>query len=127
MCPAPNPAVIQWLNEQDPSSIYLSAVTIAEIHYGLASLAKGRRKRTIKELFDRFVQAGFAERVLPFDEAAATRCGEIMGKRRRAGKPMGVADAQIAAIASVAGFALAARNTKGFKQCGIDLINPFTA
>ncbi|MGA2129624.1 MAG: PIN domain-containing protein, partial [Xanthobacteraceae bacterium] len=63
--------------------------------------------------------------VLPFDGAAAREYADIASTRRRAGRPISVADAQIAAIARSRGAALATRNTADFSQCGVDVIDPW--
>ena len=48
-----------------------------------------------------------------------------MGEREQAGNPMNMPDGQIAAIALANGYTIATRNIKDFKNCGLDLINPF--
>ncbi len=67
----------------------------------------------------------FAGRILPFDRPAASAYARIAADRRRSGKPISQADAQIAAIAGSRGAALATRNVADFKNCGITLINPW--
>lgn len=121
----PHPRVIAWLNEVEASRLWLSAVTIAEIEYGLHSLPEGARRRTLRYRFEGFVETAFAGRVLPFGRAAAAIYGEVMGHRRAAGRPMSVADGQIASIALSRSLKLATRNTKDFDDCGLDLIDPF--
>jgi predicted nucleic acid-binding protein len=125
MRPQPDERVMLWLNEADPGSIFLSAVSIGEIRYGLAVLPSGQKRRKLQQRFEKFVALGFAERMPAFDERAAGHYGEIMARCRRLGRPIGVADGQIAAIATAEGFALATRNTRDFDDCGIELINPF--
>jgi len=71
------------------------------------------------------VSGAFGRRVFVYDETAARRYGEIMGLRREMGRPMSMADGQIAAIALAAGFALAMRNTRDFEHCGLELLDPF--
>lgn len=125
MRPQPDERVLLWLNDVDRGSAFLSAVSIGEIRYGLAALPPGRKRRNLQQRFDKFVALGFAERVPSFDERAADHYGEIMARCRKLGRPMGVADGQIAAIATAEGFALATRNTADFDDCGIELLNPF--
>ncbi len=63
--------------------------------------------------------------MLPFDERAASRYAEIVCGREELGRPIGVADAQIAAICCSVDAALATRNTGDFTGTGIELINPW--
>lgn len=124
---APSANVLRWLNGQVSSSVYISAVTVGEIEYGLRILPDGRRRRRLKERFERFVALAFAQRVLGYDEAAARLYGDIMGLCRESGRAMSVPDGQIAAIARSHRLSLATRNTKDFAACGVELINPFDA
>jgi predicted nucleic acid-binding protein len=123
---APSPVVVAWLNHQEAFLLYMTAVTVAEIRYGLRVLPRGRRQRSLEEEFERVLVEGFTGRILPFDEAAAHRYGEVMGRRKEIGRPLGILDGQIAAIAWVNGFSVATRNVQDFLDCGVDILNPFT-
>lgn len=125
MAPAASRAVLRWLNDQESETLYLSTVTIAEIGYGLEILPEGRRRRSLTDRFERFVATGFSHRVLSFDERAARLYGQLMGHRRKQGRPMSVLGGQIAAIARASRFAVATRNVRGFEACGVELVNPF--
>ena len=123
---SPRLQVLEWLNHQDSNALYISAITIGEIEYGLRILPDGRRRLELKERFERFISAAFTQRILAFDESAARTYGDVMGLRKELGRPMGVPDGQIAAIARSGGLAIATRNTSDFEECGVDLINPFS-
>ncbi len=122
---APSANVLKWLNDQSSSAVYVSAVTVGEIEYGLRILPDGRRRLQMKEKFEQFIALAFAQRVLGYDEAAARLYGEIMGVRKELGRPMSVPDGQIAAVARSHGLSIATRNTRDFEECGVDLLNPF--
>ncbi|HET9227624.1 MAG TPA: type II toxin-antitoxin system VapC family toxin [Thermoanaerobaculia bacterium] len=125
MRPAPIPAVLNWMNDQDVSRLFLTAITVGEIHYGLRVLPQGKRRRSLEEGFERILAEAFAGRILAFDETAALRYGEIMGRRREIGRPLAILDGQIAAIAWSNGFSVATRNVQDFVECGVEVINPF--
>jgi toxin FitB len=125
MTPEPPPPVIAWLNGQPTDTLYLPTVAIAEIAYGLQALPEGRRRRDLRERFERFVARGFDQRILAFDEPAAHRYGEIMARRRAAGRSMSVLDGQIAAIAWAHGAIVATRNVRDFEECGLVILDPF--
>lgn len=125
MAPAPNAAVLDWLDRQPTLSLHLSTVTVAEIRYGIAALPDGRRRRGLARRFDALLSEGFAGRILPFDEPSADLYGEIMATRRRAGRPMSVLDGQIAAIAARHRCAIATRNVRDFEGVGLEVVNPF--
>ncbi len=125
MAPAPVTSVLRWLDHHETASLYLSTIKIAEIAYGIRVLPAGRRRRELRERFERFVARGFEQRVLTFDTAAAHHYAEVMGRRRELGRPMTVPDGQIAAIARARRFSVATRNVRYFDECELDLLNPF--
>ena len=88
-------------------------------------LPEGKRRRDLQDRFERFLAEGFAQRILNFDESAARLYGEVMSRRRSIGRPMGVPDGQIAAIAKANHLSVATRNISDFEECGLNLINPF--
>ena len=120
----PDPEVMAWFSRQNSAELYLTAVTEAELHAGAAILPAGRRRERLAAEVDAMVREDFAGRVLPFDSAAARAYGAIAAARRALGRPILEADCQIAAIAQVAGAAVATRNSTDFEHCGITLIDP---
>ena len=127
MKPAPAPAVAGWIAARDAEELFLTAVSEAELLYGVAILPAGRRRRTLEAAMTRWLDRGFADRILPFDSAAAKAYAEIAADRRRAGRPIGEADCQIAAISRCRGAALVTRDVRDFEGAGIDVIDPWTA
>jgi predicted nucleic acid-binding protein len=123
--PKPSSNVLDWLGSQPVAAVFTTAVTVAEILYGVALLPDGQRKRSLQSVVTQILDVGLAGRVLPFDGAAAREYADIASTRRRVGRPISVADAQIAAIARSRGAALATRNTADFSHCGLDVIDPW--
>ncbi|NEY91990.1 type II toxin-antitoxin system VapC family toxin [Tabrizicola oligotrophica] len=122
---APAPSVLDWFSTQDPSTLYLSAVTEAELRTGIAILPAGQRREGLKAALDATIDEDFEGRILPFDTDAAKTYAEIAAGRRSAGRPIADADCQIAAIARATGMPVVTRNTRDFEGCGIDVINPW--
>lgn len=125
MRPAPDGVVVDWFNNQDSGALYVSSVTIGEIEYGLRILPDGRKRDVLRDRFAGFMAQAFATRIVPYDETAARAYGDLMGARREIGRPLNAPDGQIAAIARTQGYALATRNIRDFRECGIELMNPF--
>ncbi|AGW95746.1 plasmid stability protein StbB [Ralstonia pickettii DTP0602] len=121
----PEPAVVDWLDRQAQDSLVITAVTVAELLYGIARLPDGRRKTGLQEAALQMLDQEFEDRVLPFDEDAAVHYAALVAQRERAGCPISMADAQIAAICRHHAAALATRNTKDFEGVGIVLANPW--
>ncbi len=97
MRPSRDPAVVTWLDQQTRGSLVTTAITVAEIRFGLARLPDGRRATELRQLADE-VFGSFPDQVLPFDAAAAALYGDIAAARERGGRPVDALDAQIAAI-----------------------------
>jgi len=125
MTSAPENPVLDWLNTQDSTTLYLTTVSIAEINFGLRLMLKNQRRQLLENRFEQFVATAFESRILSFDDTAARVYGEIKGYRKEAGRPLSDLSAQISAIARTKGFAIATGNIKDFEECGIELINPF--
>lgn len=122
---SPSASVVGWLDAQSVETLFLTTVTLAEIRFGIASLPEGRRRSTLAARFDEDLLPLFAGRVLPFDVAVADVSADLRASARAAGRPVGLADAQIAAIASTLGFAVATRDTAPFAAMGVPVIDPF--
>ena len=125
MRPAPDPQVIDWFGRQDAARLHLSAVSEAELRRGVAIMPGGRRRDDLRAAIDAMVAEDFADRVLPFDGAAAVAFAAIFAERRTAGRPIGFPDCQIAATARACEAAVATRNGDDFAGCGIDVIDPW--
>lgn len=121
----PDPGVLSWLDSLEVSEVATTAVTAAELRYGVARLPDGHRKRELTVMIRGIVTEDFQGRVLPFDERASACYADIVTGREKLGRPIGVADAQIAAICRDLGAALATRNISDFEETGIKLINPW--
>lgn len=122
---APNLQVCAWLDEQTTSSLYLPSVVVAEIYFGLNLLPIGKKRSQLLSAFEQFMTRGFVDRIVDFDAKAAQAYSVIRARKHQQGRPMGMADAQIAAIAQVHQAVIATRNVKDFEGCGVALINPF--
>lgn len=125
MRPAPSVTVLRWVAGYPAASLFTTAVTQAEILFGLALLPEGRRRSDLLAATKQMFAEDFAGRVLPFDTVAATAFALIAAGRRQKGRPTSVFDAQIAAIASSRGAALATRNVADFVECGLSIVNPW--
>jgi toxin FitB len=122
-----DPAVVAWIAAQPRGTLYTTGVNEAEIFYGIRAMPEGRRRSDLTAGAEALFAEEFAGRVLPFDGAAARRYAEIVVLRRQAGTPIEAFDALIAAIAWVAGAAVATRDVEGFAACGLTVINPWGA
>lgn len=122
---APDAQVVAWLDAQAAADLYISSVSIAEIIYGLKALPAGNRRQLLENAFNKVLEQAFEHRILSFDEVAASYYGKIMSHRKALGRPMSILDGQIASIALAQGAILATHNIRDFKDCKLELVNPF--
>lgn len=121
----PSAAVETRLRGFPSGERFTTVVSEAEIRLGLAILPEGRKKHALQVRVDEILREVFADRILPFDSAAAQIYAEIAAGRRAAGRPISLADAQIAAIARVHAASLVTRNVRDFDGCGLKVIDPW--
>ena len=126
MLPSPNAGVVEWVARQSVPSLYLSAISEAELRYGAEILPVGQRRARLIAEIEGMLSEEFSGRILPFDSAAAQSYALIAADRRAAGYPISQADCQIAAIARSLGASVATRDTDGFEGCGVEIINPWS-
>ncbi len=123
----PNPDVLAWMDAQAVETLYLSAVTVAELRFGVAVMPEGQRRSIYQERLEKEVLPAFTGRVLPFDLAASRAYADLMAGARLTGKAIGKADGYIAATASACGLMVATRDISPFEAAGLKLVNPWEA
>jgi len=123
----PNADVLNWIDAQTVETLYLSAVTVAELRFGLATMPEGKRRSIYQERLKKDVLPTFAGRVLPFDLDASQAYADLMARAKVGGKAMGKADGYIAATAIACGFMVAMRDMSPFEAAGLKIVNPWAA
>lgn len=124
---APDARVIGWIDAQPLETLFLSAITVAELRAGVALLPAGKRRTGLQQNLEKRVLPLFAGRVLPFEQACTQAYADLMAKARTAGLAIATADGYIAAIAATLGLTVATRDTSPFEAAGIAVINPWQA
>ncbi len=125
--PAPDARVIEWIDAQPLETLFLSAITVAELRAGVVLLPAGKRRTGLRQNLEKRVLPLFAGRVLAFDLASTPAYAELMVRARAAGLAIATADGYIAAIAAVNGFTVATRDIGPFEAAGVPVINPWRA
>ena len=123
----PEPRVAGWLDAQALETLYLSAITVAELRFGVRSLPAGHRRDRLDEDLERRVLPMFAGRVLAFDLAASQAYADLMAKARSAGRAISVSDGYIAGTAAANAMMVATRDTAPFEAAGLKTVDPWTA
>ena len=121
----PSPIVESWFDKIAGNTIYLSAVTEAELLSGIATMPNGKAKTLRAAKADHILRNIFNDQILPFESKAAVFYAEIFALRKSIGRPISVLDCMIAAIAKANGCKLATRNVADFEKCGVEIIDPW--
>lgn len=117
--------VVRWVDRHPGDQVFITAVTAAELLYGVTRLPDGRRKQALAAKVRGLIDEDFEDQVLPFSGDSAHHYAEIVASRERSGKPINMADAQIAAICRQYDLGLGTRNTRDFADTGIRVFNPW--
>ena len=121
----PERRVQGWVSARPAALLFTTAISQAEVLYGVALLPDGRRREALAIAVDAMFEEDFRGRILAFDTPAARAFAEIAVSRRRADRPIAQFDAQIAAIARATGATLATHNVADFVDCGIAIVDPW--
>lgn len=121
----PEPAVLQWLDQQPRTSVWTTSVTVFEIRFGLQAMAASKRREALLSAFARLLSELIQQRVAPFDTAAAEHAADLMATRQRLGRSGEWRDTMVAGIALASRATLATRNVRHFDDLACPIINPW--
>lgn len=121
----PEPPVLAWAQSVGAADLTISVVTVEEIDRGLGRLPKGRRRKDLERRWTSLLDA-FADTIAIYDVTAARSTAKLLVDGMDQGRPMSLADAQIAGICLAHAATLATRNIKDFAHVSdLTVINPF--
>lgn len=123
--PKPERKVLEWLNSVEVDRVFLSAVTLGEIQFGISNRPASNRRTELEVWLNIELMKQFAGRVLPLDGDTFITWGQMAAQQKRQGELMGVMDSLIAATALQHKMVLVTRNGVDFKATGLSLFNPW--
>lgn len=123
--PHQNPKVIKWIMEKDEFDLFLSVLTIGEIHKGIAKLPNSKKKKTLTHWIESDLKKRFSGRIIDITENIAVQWGIMQGKFEKIGKKLPVIDGLIAASAIEAKLTVVTRNIKDIENLGAKIFNPW--
>ncbi len=122
--PKPKQSVMNWFDGVDEHDLYVSALTIGELRYGIALLPDNTKKKDL-ETWLRSVEDSFAELIIPVDTEIAKKWGALRASAQTRGYTISVVDGLLAATCSTYRLALVTRNEKDFTATGVEILNPW--
>ncbi|MFM2371512.1 MAG: hypothetical protein RIS85_1234 [Pseudomonadota bacterium] len=117
-----NPEVVAWLRATDPSTTFISAMSLFELELGVVRIERRDPEQgaKLRNWLDQVIKPGFAGRVLAMDSAVAIACAKL-----HVPDPVSERDGWIAATAIVHGLTVVTRNVGDFVATGVPLLNPW--
>jgi predicted nucleic acid-binding protein len=126
MRPRPSPGIIAWVTRNPVTELFTTSITEAEIFYGIELLPQSDRRVALLAAAEAMFAEDLAGQIFGFDSEAARMFSKIAARRRKLGKPISHADAQIAAICRVNGAKLATHNVADFVDCELEIVDPWS-
>ena len=118
----PAPAVMDFLNNHD--DLWLSAIVVEELEFGVQVLPHGRRRERLREWLNLLLD-DYEGRISPIGRREAERAAVLQAQARRSGGELELSDALIAGTAIVNDMVIVTRNVRDFTGLGVDVINPW--
>jgi toxin FitB len=120
----PSAKVLDWLGH-DEGQLFLPAVVIGELSYGIERIKPAERSVALSKAFTAILEK-FSAQFVAFDAIDALHYGKLMGNSEQMGRKMSFIDGMLAALAMRHEATLATRNIAHFEHLDIALINPWT-
>ncbi len=124
--PKPNLNVVKWISDIDERCLYISVLTIGEIHKGIEKLPESKKKDNLHKWVNFDLKERFNNKILNIDINIATTWGRIHAKSELTGKTLPTIDGLIACTGIIHNLTVATRNTKDMRASGVTLLNPWS-
>ncbi len=122
----PDQKVVQWISNVEETNLFISVLTIGELHKGIEKLPESRKKSTLHKWVTYDLEKRFKNRIIDFEIKTATTWGKIQAKSELLGKTLPAIDGLIAATGISNELVVVTRNIKDMQASGADLLNPWT-
>ena|SRR3990172_8792294 len=123
--PSPNPSVIEWVNNCDERSLFVSVLVIGEIQKGIAKLEESKKKSELQAWLDNELVKRFKGRILNINKKTTSIWGKLQGEAEKKGEIIPVIDALIGATAIEHNLIVVTRNVNDIERIGAKVYNPW--
>lgn len=124
--PRSEPRVVAFVRAQPLDSLYISAVTLAEIRFGIELVADINRRAELNDWLTHKVRPMFEQRVLPVTEDIMLKWRLLVEEGRKAGHTFSQPDLMIAATALEHGLTIVSRDTTDYEKARVPVHNPWS-
>ena len=123
--PKPEPRVTAFYDAQPLSQLYISAVSIAEIRFGIELQQDLTRRAELNDWLTRTLRPAFVGRILPVTEDILLKWRLLLEDGRKVGHTYSHPDLVLAATALHHGFTVVTRDRSDFDKAQMPVFNPW--
>jgi len=123
--PRPERKVVAFMTAQKLDALYVSAVTLAEIRFGIERVAEPARRAELHDWLERKLRPMFEERILAVSEDVMFKWRLLVEEGRKARHTFSQPDLIIAATALHHGLTVVTRDTGEFERARVPVVNPW--
>jgi predicted nucleic acid-binding protein len=124
--PRPDPRVEEWLDEQPPEHLAISALSFGEIWAGILPLGYGHRRKSLTQWLWTTLPRKYSGRIVPVNAAIALEWGRLTAEAKRRGRKISVEDMLLVATAVTLKLTIVTRNVRHCGGWGAPIINPWS-
>ena len=122
----PEPKVLAFIGGTPLKELYVSAVTLAELRFGIALLSLDNpRQVDLENWLTHIIRPMFDQRVLPVSEDVMFRWRIMLEDGRKAGHTFSQPDLIIAATALQHGLTVVTRDRSDFDRARVPVVDPW--
>ena len=123
--PKPSRKVVKWIKSEEEGNLFISVLTLGELHKGIEKLPESKRKEELHNWVGNDLTERFLNRIIDIDMRVAMMWGKIQGMAERAGRSMPAIDSLIAATGLIHHLTVVTRNISDMKESGVALLDPW--
>jgi toxin FitB len=123
--PKPERKVVDFVAARSLDMLFVSSVTVAEIRFGIESLADLRRRADLRDWLEQKFRPMFERRVLQVSEDVMYKWRLLVEEGRKVGHAFSQPDLIIAATALVNGLTVVSRDISDYRRAGVAVLDPW--
>jgi toxin FitB len=123
--PKPDRKVVAFIAAQSLELLYVSAVTLAEIRFGIEIVTDATKRAELNHWLAHKVRPMFEQRVLPVTEEIMFKWRLLVEDGRKAGYTFSQPDLIIAATALHHGLTVVTRDVSDYERVRVPVFNPW--
>jgi predicted nucleic acid-binding protein len=122
--PSPDPIILQWLDQQEEETLFISVATLAQLSEFIAQEPNGKEKEKHRSWLTNDLLIRFSGRFCAVTETVAIKWGEVLAELRSLGRALTLTNSIELAIALVYGHTIVTKDIAIYEDVGVKVLNP---